>query len=720
MFRALKRFGLVPALLLWGGYSVFGFSLAGPIGGTQQQNTPDAYQTPTLGYGLMGPNFGLDEVAPKNLGEGYRWNTRNIYYAFDAQFLDYFGTNGAAAVDAAFAILNKLNNVDSYSPGLSEWPLQASRFNYTAQSAQLLDVKTEVLTEMMEQLGLAEPDRYTFCLRDRDTTGATCPNYTYNVIERNFDPVTQTYSTYVNGVLYTFRIIESCPFTPNPYAPLVSDAETLVVDPDQEADSLSAVAAGQYNGFSSQISGLGPTEFGRYYLGLTRDDVGGFRYLLSTNTINTETVDSNSLLEAPPPQASIVITSNLAVLSQAALTNNEAALLALFPSLQITSATNLGYAFVYTTNLVTNVTPVNEGYVGQMQTNIITVVTSNALPTYGYTYGNVITNFTFTNAGVLVTNSPSEYLLVPSNQCGFTILSNALTSVVITTNTNSIVTVFTNHALIVDIFSCIPNSVALREGVEKINFLRVDYDSFVGQSWGPVTNTYTLTAITNNHPVTQTFFRVVNQPDILFTAQDLQSGPSAAAGVFVVARTGPNFNQSQILRGLAGPGTISEPVQITFDKVGPIFTVSYPSFLVPTDPNGGTNVSDFRWATFDGTTNAPVVYPVNSDYASLVNNIFLQITVPGSMPNGNINQPYSFELAASGATPPPYYYSLVPNSGSLPAGLGIVTNVVGSATNVFISGTPTVTGIFDFSLQVMDTSVPPRASARNFSVEIDP
>ena len=32
--------------------------------------------------------------------------------------------------------------------------------------------------------------------------------------------------------------------------------------------------------------------------------------------------------------------------------------------------------------------------------------------------------------------------------------------------------------------------------------------SWSGTNWGPVTNTYTLTAITNNRPYTQTFFRV--------------------------------------------------------------------------------------------------------------------------------------------------------------------------------------------------------------------
>ena len=140
-------------------------------------------------------------MAPKNLGEGYRWNTRNIYYAFDTQFLQHFGiVNGAAQVDAAFAILNSLSNVDAYTPGLSEWPLQSARVNYDAAQVGMIDMKSFVLMEMMEQLGLAEPDRYAYTLRDRISTGP-CPNFAYNVIQRNYDPVTQKYSAYVNGVV---------------------------------------------------------------------------------------------------------------------------------------------------------------------------------------------------------------------------------------------------------------------------------------------------------------------------------------------------------------------------------------------------------------------------------------------------------------------------------------------------------------------------------------
>lgn len=355
------------------------------------------------------------------------------------------------------------------------------------------------------------------------------------------------------------------------------------------------------------------------------------------------------------------------------------------------------------------------------------MVTSITVPTFSYTFGNVITNFTYTNNGVLTPNAPNEYLLVPSNLCGFNILSNVFTFVLTSTNSSTLaVTTFTSHALAVDIFACVSNGVSVLEGMEKMNFFRADYDSLVSTLFVPITNSYTLTAVSNSHPFTQTYTRVVNRPDIIFSAADLQTGPSGADGVFAISRTTPFFFglSTNGTSQLAGPGVIrpgtnfganTSNILITLDKTGPIFTVSAPSFQIPIGV-GNTNIPDFQWASFDGTTNAPVVYPVNTDYQNLVNTIFLQITTPGSLPDGIVNQPYSTPLAATGATPPPYNFALVPGSGSFPTGLSLVV----SGGNTSIGGTPTVTGIFDFSLSVTDTSNPPRTTYRNFAIEIDP
>src|SRR5262245_23845689 len=91
------------------------FSLLGPVAPPGNE----AWQTPALGYNAR--NF--DIGAPKNLGEEYRWNASVITYAFDNSFLNYFGNEGVAAIDAAFALLNSLPDLTTVSTNLSEFPL---------------------------------------------------------------------------------------------------------------------------------------------------------------------------------------------------------------------------------------------------------------------------------------------------------------------------------------------------------------------------------------------------------------------------------------------------------------------------------------------------------------------------------------------------------------------------------------------------------------------
>ena len=137
------------------------------------------YQTPALGFGL-GATAGVigdqidgtvDQGAPKNIGEGYRWNTRDLYYAFDANFLTHFGSNGVTAIDQAFAVFNNLTNVlPRYSADLSEWPLEATRQNFQAQTLLMLDFESSIMEIMME-VKKAPPVRYAWVLHDRFLPG---------------------------------------------------------------------------------------------------------------------------------------------------------------------------------------------------------------------------------------------------------------------------------------------------------------------------------------------------------------------------------------------------------------------------------------------------------------------------------------------------------------------------------------------------------------------
>ena len=172
--------------------SASAFSLLGPY---------DAYQVTAIGYNLP---YGTDGMGgPMNIAEGYRWNIKTITYGFDPSFLHYFGTLGSNAVVQAMTILNNVPPVSQMTPNLTEFPDDTRRENYQAEALNILDVKSTVLGIMIEEMGLASPERYTWTLRATRTVATT--TY-YTVIQRNLDPVTGVYSSFVNDTLYTYVI----------------------------------------------------------------------------------------------------------------------------------------------------------------------------------------------------------------------------------------------------------------------------------------------------------------------------------------------------------------------------------------------------------------------------------------------------------------------------------------------------------------------------------
>ena len=202
---------------------------------------------------------------------------------------------------------------------------------------------------LCEQMGLAEPQRYVWTLHDQEHFGnVACPvGEVYAVTMRNFDPVpsplNQFQSTpYVNGTLYSYTIAEYCdaPGTP-PNALTVP----FQVDP---LDS----------GFSSVAGGLTPTLFsvnggltlGKFWTSLTRDDVGGLRYMLETNNVNYEGSGSNTVSFVTNVAPQLLVTSNLTLLADQALTNSAAILQGLYPGLSILSSVPF-FTNLYTTNL---------------------------------------------------------------------------------------------------------------------------------------------------------------------------------------------------------------------------------------------------------------------------------------------------------------------------------------------------------------------------------
>lgn len=708
------------------------FALLGPF---------ESWQVDELGYGE--PLYPGDLGGPHNLGEEFRWNTPVLFYSYDGSFLDYFGSNGVVAVDQAMAVFNGLTNVSSYSAGLTEFPLESKRVNHRALALGLRDLKSTAMQLVLEEMAVAQAERFTWTLRVRSSPPNTeCPVFVYLVAKRNFDPVTLEPSAYVNGTLYSYQIIEYCPADID-----AADAEEFGVDP--LSDTFTSVS-------SKSITA------GQFYTGLTRDDVGALRYMLRTNNMNFEAPPPGSVQlsgfvgNVDPSQQFLLISSNLSLLIQQARTNNAAALQALYPGLQIVSTTigftNMPVAtpFAYFTNYPTS----PAGFPATLVVG--TTWTTNVMTVYNHTFGNVITNSYFTNSTVSIlttnivtppyapagtfaievslktvtTNVPSgDFFLLPTNFCGASILYTQFVSVVATTNvqvvsvvpdgvvgaptdlefSRSIVTYFTNHYVVANPIICAgsgTNNSILRQGIERVRFIRRDYDSLLGQFFTTVETNFTAYAVNNSQITPQEFRRTVTAPDFLFLAEDLTGDPTAWPILVGIAERTIAFGP--VAPGnLAGPGIMDLPITITFNKVGPYVLNVGPAFVTEASGTRG-----FVYGSFDGTTNAPIVYPNGRSIFSMEMQVFMQITTT-SLPSGTVGFAYSgggVQLTGSGGTPP-YTWSIAAGSAGLPPGLSLSSSGV-------LSGVPMQAGVYDFALRMTD--VGSRSVEMLFTLTINP
>lgn len=154
-----------------------------------------------LGYSLPG-----DIGGPMLIQESYRWNIPVITYGFDPEFVEYFGQVGVDEIEKAIAILNAVPPVSEMSATLEEFPLETRRYNGTADTLSLLDLKSHALALLLEQLGLAMPERYVWSLRSRN---ASSVGTNYAVLNLNYDPLTWQASQRVNGILYNYIVLDA-------------------------------------------------------------------------------------------------------------------------------------------------------------------------------------------------------------------------------------------------------------------------------------------------------------------------------------------------------------------------------------------------------------------------------------------------------------------------------------------------------------------------------
>ena len=242
--------------LVAGLHSASAFSLLGPF---------EPWMTTNLGFNSS--SLGVVDIGgPKNIGEGYRWNIPVITYGYDQSFLDYFGSNGVAAVESAIQTFNDLPPASETN--LNGFLLNTTRVNFQAAQLGLSDLKSSAMGLIIEQLGLASPTRFVFVLRDD-----TDPNNP-TIIMRNFDPVTLEPSPWVNGILYSYFIYDF---------EQASVCEMVTIDPEQQYTAFDAIADFTFNPYNNYYRGLGS-----FYTQMTRDDVGGLYYLYGTNNFALE------------------------------------------------------------------------------------------------------------------------------------------------------------------------------------------------------------------------------------------------------------------------------------------------------------------------------------------------------------------------------------------------------------------------------------------------
>jgi hypothetical protein len=465
---------MLAAVLALGVQRAAAFSMWGPV---------ETWQTPALDYLNRNYFYGEFELGgTKNFGEGSRLNVPVITYAYDATFLDYFGANGVKAIDSAFAVFNRLPNVSSASANLHEFITQGNQqINYTAQALNMVDLKSVMMGLIIEHMGLIG-ETHVFDLHERTAiAGAPACSFYYAVILRNFDPVTYDPTTYVNGQNYIYQINDACPVGTQ-----VGDAFEYPADATRNFPfNFTAVATKE------------ALDYGGFYLGLTRDDFGGLRYLYRKNNFNVESLDPEAF----------------------------------------------------------------------------------ALPGSGSPF------------------SPAP--ITQTNTAGAGGVTNSITQ---------------------GVFG----------GIEKVLYVKVGFDSLVGNTFTPRQYSYNLPYVTNGHLQNITITRVITAPDILITAADLVQTPPIPFSDPEYGRTNTFLPPAVVSPGGGQePNVISPTMIVTFNKVGTIYYNIGPAFV-----DLGTRIPLFSWGSFDGTTNAPIAFPTGTSLSLLEQQVLSGGT---SAPTGAFN-----------------------------------------------------------------------------------
>jgi len=471
----MRNFPLIALMLALASLTVpraRAFSLLGPF---------SAWQTSDIGYDLP-TTTGAENGGPRLRGDEYRLSTPVVTYGFDGSFVEFFGAPGMLAVEDAFSVFNGLTNFSKMSPGLSEIPLKADGVNPLAQALGLIDLKTTVMAHVLEGLGLTAPDRWIWSIRARFVPASGIPQY--SIANLNFDPVTGLPSRYVNGTLYSYVIRE---IYDNAGAVVGYDSREIPIDSGPPTIALASLIR---NDAEEVLDGrlLRATSLvGRYFTGLTRDDIGGLRYIYRPDNLNYEAAPAGSVRGSG---------------------------------------------------------------------SVSTIGSSGAL------------------------DSP------------WTIVGGTST---IGTNAVGTGATGTQRQLV---------NLGVRAGVDHIRFIRVDLDPILRVSPAPVVVSYPELVISNGIVVSQLVVRTNTRPDYLVSAADVGVVQEVPVASLVDSLVFQN-NGATITANAEGPGNIQPAFGIQLSKLG-VYNLN----------SGNSDEQDgfrgFLWSSFDGSTNAPTVYPVGT------------------------------------------------------------------------------------------------------------
>lgn len=272
LFISLVSAGIVVFALWLAAVPARAFSLMGPYGN---------WAAPTNSY-----RMGWDVGGPVDINEGYRWNVPVVTYGFDQSFLMCFGTEGVSAVEQAIQIFNDLRAASAMvltNSGMNtRWP------NYTANAQNLLDLRSAAMAILIEQLGLAEPERSVFVLHRWDPSVSSLDEAAWPqgsipefIWRRNFDPESLSATHWINRSVFTGIVIA---YYGNPMSYVIP----YLIDP--EGNDLNALADWRRNlrPFGDFFNDGVLHAVGMFCTGITYDDAGGLRYLLSRTNVQLE------------------------------------------------------------------------------------------------------------------------------------------------------------------------------------------------------------------------------------------------------------------------------------------------------------------------------------------------------------------------------------------------------------------------------------------------